>query len=129
MLFLISYKFSDAAAQEKGAKMLTEWYDKGGQQNRPENYDVKSWIFLPQHGNGYSVVDTDSLETIWRQWRPWRDLMEITIEPCADLDEAVALFNTFNAGTIVDGGPPLPFWIVLIVNPFLCIYGLINSKK
>ena len=26
-------------------------------QNRPENYDVKSWIFLPQHGNGYSVVD------------------------------------------------------------------------
>ncbi len=49
--------------------MLTEWYDKGGPQNRPDNYDVKSWIFLPQHGNGYSVVDTDSLETIWRQWR------------------------------------------------------------
>ena len=23
---------------------------------------------------------------------------------------AVALFNTFNAGTIVDGGPPPPFW-------------------
>ena len=33
MLFLISYKFSDATAQEKGAKMLTEWYDKGGPQN------------------------------------------------------------------------------------------------
>ena len=93
MLFLISYKFTDANAQEKGAKMLTEWYDKGGPQNRPEGYDVKSWIFLPQHGNGYSVVDTDSLETIWRQWRPWRELMEITIEPCADLDEAVALFR------------------------------------
>ncbi len=109
MLFLISYKFSDATAQEKGAKMLTEWYDKGGPQNRPENYDVKSWIFLPQHGpenydvkswiflpqhgNGYSVVDTDSLETIWRQWRPWRELMEITIEPCADLDEVVALYR------------------------------------
>ena len=30
---------------------------------------------------------------------------------------AVALFNTFNAGTIVDGGPPPPFWVVLIVNP------------
>ena len=30
MLFLISYKFTDANAQEKGAKMLTEWYDKGG---------------------------------------------------------------------------------------------------
>ena len=42
---------------------------------------------------------------------------------------AVALFNTFNAGTIVDGGPPAPFWVVLIVNPLLCIYGLVNSKK
>ena len=42
---------------------------------------------------------------------------------------AVALFNTFNAGTIVDGGPPTPFWVVLIVNPLLCIYGLVNSKK
>jgi len=73
--------------------MLTEWYDKGGPLNRPENYDVKSWIFLPQHGRGFSVVNTDSLETIWRQWRPWRELMEITIEPCADLDEAVALYR------------------------------------
>ena len=42
---------------------------------------------------------------------------------------AVALFNTFNAGTIVDGGPPPPFWIVLIVNPLLCIYGLLNNKN
>ena len=42
---------------------------------------------------------------------------------------AVALFNTFNAGTIVDGGPPLPFWIILIVNPLLCIYGLVNNKN
>ena len=93
MMFLISYKFTDANAQEKGAKMLTEWYYKGGPQNRPDNYDVKSWIFLPQHGKGYSVVDTDSLETIWRQWRPWRELMEIIIEPCVDLDEAVALYR------------------------------------
>ena len=37
---------------------------------------------------------------------------------------AVALFNTFNAGTIVDSGPPPPFWIILIANPLLCIYGL-----
>ena len=66
MLFLISYKFTDAIAQEKGSKMLKEWYDKGGPQNRPEGYDVKSWIFLPQHGNGYSVVDTDSLQTTWK---------------------------------------------------------------
>ena len=56
MLFLISYKFTDANAQDKGSKMLKEWYDKGGPQNRPEGYEVKSWIFLPQHGNGYSVV-------------------------------------------------------------------------
>tara|TARA_B100001989_G_C24454195_1_gene420682 strand:+ start:378 stop:773 length:396 start_codon:yes stop_codon:yes gene_type:complete len=42
---------------------------------------------------------------------------------------AVALFNTFNAGTIVDGGPPPPFWIVLIVNPLLCIYGIVNNKN
>ena len=42
---------------------------------------------------------------------------------------AVALFNTFNAETIVDGGPPTPFWIILIVNPILCIYGLVKSKK
>ena len=92
MLFLIYYKFSDANAQEKGAKMLTEWYDKGGPQNRPEGYDVKSWIFLPQHGNGYSVVNADSLETIWRQWPLWRELMEITIETRADLDEIIALY-------------------------------------
>jgi len=42
---------------------------------------------------------------------------------------AVALFNTLNAGTIVDGGPPPPFWIVLIVNPLLCFYGLIKGNK
>ena len=42
---------------------------------------------------------------------------------------AVALFNTFNAGTIVDGGPPTPFWIILIVNPILCIYGLVKRKE
>ena len=42
---------------------------------------------------------------------------------------AIALFNTFNAGTIVDGGPPPPFWIVLIANPLLCIYGLNKDKK
>ena len=44
-------------------------------------------------------------------------------------DLPIALFNTFNAGTIVDGGPPPPFWIVLIVNPMLCIYGLNKDNK
>jgi len=42
---------------------------------------------------------------------------------------AVALFNTFNAGTIVDGGPPPPFWVVLILNPIFCTYGLVKRKK
>ena len=42
---------------------------------------------------------------------------------------AVVLFNTFNAGTIVDGGPPPPFWVILIVNPLLCIYGLVKKEK
>ena len=66
MLFLISYKFTNANTQQKGAKMLKEWYDKGGPQNRPNFYYVKSWIFILQHGNGYSVVHADSLETIWK---------------------------------------------------------------
>jgi len=42
---------------------------------------------------------------------------------------AVAFFNTFNSGTIVDGGPPPPFWIVLIANPLLCIYGLNKANQ
>ena len=42
---------------------------------------------------------------------------------------AVALFNTFNAGKIVDGGPPPAFWVVLIVNPILCTYGLVKRKN
>ena len=96
MLFLISYKFTDAGAQNNWSKMPKEWHDKGGPQNRPEGYDVKSWIFLPQHGNGYSVVDADSLETIWKQWSPWRELLEFTIEPCADLDQTVALYCKWN---------------------------------
>ena len=40
----------------------------------------------------------------------------------------VAVFNTLNAGVIVDSGPPPPFWIVLIANPVLCIYGLLKRK-
>ena len=91
MLFLISYKFNDANAQNKGQNFKGMVW-KGDHQNRPEGYDVKSWIFLPQHGNGYSVVDADSLETIWKQWSPWRELLEFTIEPCADLDQTVALY-------------------------------------
>ena len=32
---------------------------------------------------------------------------------------ALALFNTLNAGIIVDGGTPPLFWMVLIANPIL----------
>ena len=41
----------------------------------------------------------------------------------------VAVFNTINAGILVDAGPPAPFWIVLIANPFLCTYGLLKGKN
>jgi len=41
----------------------------------------------------------------------------------------VAVFNTLNAGIIVDSGQPSPFWILLIANPFLCMYGLLKDKK
>ena len=40
----------------------------------------------------------------------------------------VAVFNTLNAGVIVDAGPPSPFWVVLIANPVLCTYGLLKGK-
>ena len=40
----------------------------------------------------------------------------------------VAVFNTLNAGVIVDAGPPPPFWVVLIANPVLCTYGLLKGK-
>ena len=40
----------------------------------------------------------------------------------------VAVFNTLNAGIIVDSGPPPPFWVVLIANPVLCTYGLLKGK-
>ena len=72
--------------------MLKELYDKVGPQSRPEGYDVKSWIFLTQHGNGYSVVNAASLETICKQWSPWRELLKFTIELCADLDQTIALY-------------------------------------
>ena len=40
----------------------------------------------------------------------------------------VAVFNTLNAGVIIDAGSPPPFWVVLIANPFLCTYGLLKGK-
>ncbi len=66
--YLISYEFTDGEDQEEGAEMLINWYESGGPQK-------------------------DSLETIWKQWHPWRRLMDISIQPCMDLDETVGLFK------------------------------------
>ncbi len=41
----------------------------------------------------------------------------------------VAVFNILNVGIIIDSGKPSPFWILLIVNPILCTYGLIKDKQ
>ena len=41
----------------------------------------------------------------------------------------IVVFNTINAGILVDAGLPQPFWIVLISNPFLCTYGLLKGKN
>ncbi len=41
----------------------------------------------------------------------------------------VAAFNIINAGIIVDSGQPSQFWILLIVNPILCTYGLLKDKQ
>ena len=49
--YLISYEFTDGEDQEEGAEMLINWYESGGPQNRPENYEVHSWIFMVQNGS------------------------------------------------------------------------------
>ena len=72
------------------------WYESGGPQNRPENYEVHSWIFMVQNGIGHSVVSADSLETIWKQWHPWRRLMDISIQPCMDLELIISSSRTFS---------------------------------
>ena len=46
--YLISYKFYDGNSQEKGGEMLVDWYEGGGPQNRPDGYEVHSWIFMHQ---------------------------------------------------------------------------------
>ena len=61
----------------------------------PKRTEVKRFIKNDKSIDGvfeYMFVDTDSLDTIWKQWSPWRELLEFTIEPCADLDQTVALY-------------------------------------
>ena len=74
MMFIVYYNFFDSRAQKKGAQRVTRLNDKGGPQNRLIGHNFKSWTFLLQHGNGHSLVDADFLETIGRQWLPWREL-------------------------------------------------------
>ena len=91
--YLISYEFNDGEDQEIGGDMLVEWYETGGVENRPENYEVLSWVFMIQNGTGHCVVRSDSLDTIWKLWYPWRKLMDITIQPCLDLEETISLIK------------------------------------
>jgi hypothetical protein len=80
---------------------------------------------IGENNDGMTVLDIDG--------KPIRDyksakkvlLGELVLMSCLLI---VAIFNTLNAGVIVDNGPPPPFWIVLILNPVLCIYGLLNEK-
>ena len=46
-----------------------------------------------QNGTGHCVVRADSLETIWGLWHPWRKLMDISIQPCSDLEETISLIK------------------------------------
>ena len=46
-----------------------------------------------QSGIGHCVVKTDSLETIWILWHPWKKLIDITIQPCTDLEETISLIQ------------------------------------
>ena len=91
--YLISYEFNDGEDQETGGHMLVEWYESGGVENRPETYEVCSWVFMIQNGVGHCVVKADSLDKIWKLWHPWRKLMDITIQPCLDLEETISLIK------------------------------------
>ena len=41
----------------------------------------------------------------------------------------VSAFNALKVDILVDAGPSPAFWIVLIANPFLRIYGLLKGKN
>ena len=41
----------------------------------------------------------------------------------------VAVFDSLNAGIIVDSARHSPFWILLVANPVLCTYGLLKDKQ
>ena len=52
-----------------------------------------AWGFMIQNGIDHCVVRSDSLEIIWKPWHPWRKLLDITIQPCSDLEETISLIK------------------------------------
>ena len=44
--YLISFEFNDGEDQEQGGEMLVKWYESGGVENRPDTYEVFSWVFM-----------------------------------------------------------------------------------
>ena len=91
--YLISYEFNDGEDQEKGGDMLVKWYETGGVENRPDTYEVQSCVFMIHNGTGHCVVRADYLNTIWKPWHPWRKLMDISIQPCLDMEETISLIK------------------------------------
>ena len=58
---------NDGEDQKIGGEMLIKWYETGGVENRPEAYEVHSWVFLIQNVTGHCVVRTNSLDTILKK--------------------------------------------------------------
>ena len=52
--------------------MLGKWYEIGGVENRPETYEVHSWVFMIHIGTGHCVIRADSVDKIWKLWNPLR---------------------------------------------------------
>ena len=52
--YLVSYEFNEGEDQEVGGDILVQWYESGGVENRPETYEVQSWVFMIQNGIGNS---------------------------------------------------------------------------
>ena len=80
-VYFISYDFNEGEDQKTGGNMLVDWYVSEGIENRPETYEVYSWLFMIQNCVRNCVVRADSLEMIWKLWNPYRNLMDMIIQP------------------------------------------------
>ena len=47
------------------------------------------YLVLKDYVNANILFILICLETIRKHWRPWRELLEFTIEPCADSDQTL----------------------------------------